>query len=134
MKKEIENSFNRKDSIKIMSNPNGASEEVVYFVDIATSDYSQSSVHDIDDVECYFCCRIVGSTPCTCSQEEDSDMEISSEMEITDEEEEEEKRQKTKPIVINHFPTADLQVTKMDYSTAPRLPPAAALTRSTTSF
>jgi len=116
---------------------NGPTKDLVFFVDVDESDYSQSSVRDIDDIECVYCCRITGSTPCTCSQEEESS-DSESEMEETDSEKEQEEREErekqirvvSESIHMHHFKRPDLQVTRIDYG----LPPAPAFIRLVSSL
>jgi hypothetical protein len=58
-----------------MSSPNGTHETLI--PDESLSIYLPDIDNDSDvleDVECVYCCRIVGSSPCFCSAEEDSDM------------------------------------------------------------
>ena len=105
-------------------NPNGATEDLAFYTDIEDEVMS--------NVECIYCCRIKGSSPCFCAQEEDSDMDVCSEMENTDSEDE--NILQSNSVILHHFNRPDLQVTRIDYgvSRSLDLPPAPRLRRMPT--
>lgn len=102
-------------------NPNGPHEDQSFYVDIATSDYSEDEV--MSNVECVYCYRITGSSPCLCLQEEDSDMRIESDYSASDSEDE--NVLNSESVILHHFERPDLQVMRIDYG----LPPAPPLKR-----